>query len=143
MAATVKYFKNPGVVQRQFGHLSGTYTAATAVASSSGAGSPASLANPNGILGAGSFGAALAAGVLTITPGFVPNYVKVVNATTRVMTEWHKGMNQGDFVNTAADGVRTLATSDKLVVIETTGVVTVLADDRFTDNDTVAWEILG
>ena len=142
MPATVRYFKNPGVIQRQFGHLSGTYTAATEVASSSGAGTPATPSNPNGVLGQGSFGANLAAGVLTITPGFVPNYVKAVNVTTRVMHEWFKGMNQGDYVATAAAGTRTLATDDVLVVNETTGVVTVLATgDILDDNATIAWEI--
>jgi len=142
MPATVRYFKNPGVIQRQFGHISGTYTAATEVASSSGAGSPASVSNPNGVLGQGSFGANLAAGVLTITPGFTPTYVKFVNVTTRVMHEWFKGMNQGDYIATAAAGTRTLATDDVLVVNETTSVVTVLATgDILDDNATIAWEI--
>lgn len=142
MASTLKYFKNPGIIQRAFGHISGTYTAATEVASSSGAGSPATISNPNGVLGSGSSGASLAAGVLTITPGFVPNYVKVMNVTDRVTQEWFKGMAQGDFIETAANGVRTLETDDKLVVNETTGVVTVLADGTaITDNDTTVWEI--
>jgi len=142
MPATVRYFKNPGVIQRQFGHLSGTYTAATEVASSSGAGTPATPSNPNGVLGQGSFGANLAAGVLTITPGFVPNYVKMVNVTSQVMQEWFKGMNQGDYINTVAAGTRTLATDDVLVVNETTGVVTVLATGAILDdNATIAWEI--
>jgi hypothetical protein len=94
-------------------------------------------------LGQGSSGANLAAGVLTITPGFIPNHVKVVNVTTRVMQEWFKGMNQGDSVDTAAAGTRTLETDDMLVVNETTGVVTVTASGTFTDNETVAWELLG
>ena len=142
MPATVRYFKNAGILGRQFGHISGTYTAATEVSSSSGAGSPASVSNPNGVLGQGSFGANLAAGVLTITPGFIPTYVKAVNVTSRVMHEWFKGMNQGDYVATAAAGTRTLATDDVLVVNETTGVVTVLATgDILDDNATIAWEI--
>ena len=143
MASTLRYFKGSDVVQRHFGSLSGTYTAATDVNASSGAGSPASISVPNGTLGQGSSGANLAAGVLTITPGFIPNHVKIVNVTTRVMQEWFKGMNQGDSVDTAAAGTRTLETDDMLVVNETTGVVTVTASGTFTDNDTVAWEILG
>jgi len=141
MASTLRFFKNLGKFQRQFGHLSGTYTAASDVNASTGAGSPATLSNPNGVLGQGSSGASLAAGVLTVTPGFIPNYLKVVNVTTRVMAEWFKGMNQGDYINTAADGVRTLATDDQVVVNETTGVVTILATSRFTNNDTLVWEI--
>jgi len=143
MASTLRYFKGSDVVQRHFGALSGTYTAATDVNASTGAGSPASISVPNGTLGQGSSGASLAAGVLTITPGFIPNHVKIVNVTTRVMQEWFKGMNQGDSVDTAAAGTRTLETDDMLVVNETTGVVTVTASGTFTDNDTVAWEILG
>jgi len=143
MASTLRYFKGSDVVQRHFGSLSGTYTAATDVNASSGAGSPASISVPNGTLGQGSSGANLAAGVLTITPGFIPNHVKIVNVTTRVMQEWFKGMNQGDSVDTAAAGTRTLETDDMLVVNETTGVVTVTASGTFTDNETVAWEILG
>jgi hypothetical protein len=143
MASTLRYFKGSDVVQRHFGSLSGTYTAATDVNASSGAGSPASISVPNGTLGQGSSGANLAAGVLTITPGFIPNHVKVVNVTTRVMQEWFKGMNQGDSVDTAAAGTRTLETDDMLVVNETTGVVTVTASGTFTDNETVAWELLG
>jgi hypothetical protein len=143
MASTLRYFKGSDVVQRHFGSLSGTYTAATDVNASSGAGSPASISVPNGTLGQGSSGANLAAGVLTITPGFIPNHVKVVNVTTRIMQEWFKGMNQGDSVDTAAAGTRTLETDDMLVVNETTGVVTVTASGTFTDNETVAWELLG
>ena len=143
MASTLRYFKGSDVVQRHFGSLSGTYTAATDVNASSGAGSPASISVPNGALGQGSSGANLAAGVLTITPGFIPNHVKIVNVTTRVMQEWFKGMNQGDSVDTAAAGTRTLETDDMLVVNETTGVVTVTASGTFTDNETVAWELLG
>lgn len=144
MAATVKYFKNPGVIQRAFGHISGTYTAATEVAASSGAGSPATIANPNGVLGAGSGGASIAAGVLTITPGFVPNYVKVMNVTEKIMHEWHKGMNQGDYLKTVAAGTRTLETDDVLVVNETTGVVSILASgDALDDNDLTVWEVQG
>lgn len=142
MPSTLRFFKNPGVFQRQFGHISGTYTAATDANTSTGAGSPATITNPNGVLGQGSSGAVIAAGVLTVTPGFIPSYVKFVNATSRVMHEWFKGMNQGDYVATAAAGTRTLETDDALVVNETTGVVTVLATGAILDdNATIAWEI--
>ena len=144
MASTLRYFKGSDVVQRHFGLISGTYTAATDVNASSGAGSPASLANPNGVLGQGSAGASIAAGALTITPGFVPNYVKVMDVTTRISHEWYKGMLQGDYIKSIAAGDKSLETDDALVVNETTGVVTVLASgDALGDNDTVAWEILG
>lgn len=53
---------------------------------------------------------------VVVYPGFKPTKVTFLNVTTRVMKEWFYGMNQGDNINTAADGVRTLATSDLLDV---------------------------
>jgi hypothetical protein len=58
----------------------------------------------------------LASGVLTITVGFEPTKVKVVNVTDRLEQEWFAGMNQGDFMETASNGDKTLETDDKLVV---------------------------
>jgi len=84
---------------------------------------------------------------LTITLGFVPRYVKVINVTDRVTQEWFEGMNQGDFIETAANGVRTLETDDKLVVgavgdsgTTDEGQFTIVANGgAITDNDTVVW----
>lgn len=132
-APTVARENTNGAKYRCSGSLSGTYTAASDAYDSDGV--------------------VLASGTLTLTVGFEPTYVKVINVTDRITQEWHKGMNQGDFIETAANGTRTLETDDKLVVsISQTGsapvtikpvcTVAVLANGgAITDNDTVVWVI--
>lgn len=129
---------NTGPVQRAQGSISGTYTAASDVSTTANA--------------------AITAGVLTLTLGFVPTYFKIINATDRITQEWFKGMNSGDYFETLANGTRTLETDDKVVVALRTGaggsvsqaggsadttpsgVVTVTFDSGIcTDNDTVVW----
>lgn len=129
---------NTGPVQRAQGSISGTYTAASDVSTTTNA--------------------SIAAGVLTLTLGFVPTYFRITNVTDRIMQEWYKGMNSGDYLETIADGTRTLETDDKVVVALRTGtggsvsqsggsadttpsgVVTVTFDSGIcTDNDTVVW----
>lgn len=124
MALTnLKY--NVGVAQnRANGSLSGTYTAASVESATAGA--------------------TMASGVLTLTLGFKPKYFRIVNVTDRVTQEWFEGMNSGDFIETAANGARTLETDDKVVVDQAAGTVTVLADGTvITDNDTTVWEAVG
>lgn len=76
---------------------------------------------------------------VTITLGFVPAYFKVVNVTDRLTQEYFAGMNTGDFLETAANGDKTLETDDKLVV-NSDGTVTIVASGgAITDNDTVVW----
>ena len=135
-APTVGRTNATSVVNKNQGSLSGSYTASSDV-----------VADTDGVT--------LAAGVLTIKCTFEPTYVKVVNVTDRVTQEWHKGMNKGDFVETAANGTRSLETDDKLVVtVAVTGTapveikpvytVAVLADGgAITDSDTVVWSIEG
>lgn len=124
MAGTA-FHLNPVVApQRAVGHISGTYTAATDDFSADGV----DVTN----------------GVITITPGFVPTYVKVFNVTDGLTQEWFKGMNTGDFIESVAAGDKSLQTDDKLTVNASTGVVTITADGgAMTDNDTVVWEIVG
>ncbi|MDD3885163.1 MAG: hypothetical protein PHW66_09590 [Gallionella sp.] len=129
---------NCGPVQRTQGSISGTYTAATDVSTTTNA--------------------SIAAGVMTLTLGFVPTRFMIMNVTDRVKQEWFKGMNSGDYLETAADGTVTLETDDKVVVAIRTGaggsasqsggsadtsasgVVTVTFDSGIaTDNDTVVW----
>ena len=129
---------NCGPVQRTQGSISGTYTAATDVSTTTNA--------------------SIAAGVMTLTLGFVPTRFMIMNVTDRVKQEWFKGMNSGDYLETAADGTVTLETDDKVVVALRTGaggsasqaggsadtaasgVVTVTFDSGIaTDNDTVVW----
>lgn len=122
----------PNRVQLSF---SGTYTAATDTYTGDGV--------------------TMAAGVITINVGFVPTKVFACNLTDRITQEWFKGMNQGDFLETAANGTRTLETDDKLVVaVSTTGTAPVTFNPDatvtltvnggiMTDNDTVTVLIEG
>jgi len=64
----------------------------------------------------------------SLTPGFIPRYVKWINATDRVTHEWHEGMAAGTSLKTAANGTRTLDTSDVAISVDsTTGVITIAA----------------
>ena len=63
----------------------------------------------------------LGSGVLTLTLGFVPTHVKIINTTTRIMTEWFPPIASGTSIDTGADGVRTLNTSSKITVTSRTG----------------------
>lgn len=137
-APTVSYTRNTGPRQYAQGVFSGAYTAASDVSTTTNS--------------------TMAAGVITLTLGFVPKYFKIINVTDRVMQEWFEGMNSGDYLETVAAGTRTLETDDKVVVAIRTGtggsvsqhggsadttasgVVTVTVDSGImTDNDTVVW----
>lgn len=136
-APTVAIRKNTGPVQRTQGIFSGTYTAATDVSTTSGA--------------------TMAAGVITLTLGFVPTYFEITNVTDRIKHQWYQGMNAGDYIEQLANGTKTLETDDKVVVQVSTraggsnggggtadttpsGVVTITVDSGImTDNDTVVW----
>jgi hypothetical protein len=137
-APTNVFNRNTGPRQRAQGSISGTYTAASDVSTTANA--------------------SIAAGVMTLTLGFVPTYFKIVNVTDRVQQEWYAGMNSGDYIETAAAGTVSLETDDKVVVAIRTGsggssssaggtadttpsgVVTITFDSGIcTDNDTVVW----
>lgn len=136
-APTSTYKRNTGPVQRAQGSVSGTYTAASDVSTTTNA--------------------SIAAGVLTITLGFVPTYFKLLNVTDRIACEWYAGMNQGDYIKTIADGTATLETGDALTITPETrvggsasqsggsadtapsGVVTFTFSGITGDNDTLAW----
>lgn len=47
----------------------------------------------------------------TITLGFNPRVIQVVNETDRITNEWYEGQADGYAVRTVAAGTRTLATS--------------------------------
>ena len=134
---TYKYDKE-GVVRRARGSISGTYTASSvnsATAASTTAAATGGIANQRAV-----DDVLIASGVMTITLGFVPSHVFVLNMTDRVSQEWFAGMNSGDFLESNAGSTKSLETDDKLVVNTTTGVVTITADGgAFTDNDTMIW----
>lgn len=136
-APTSTYKRNGGPVQRAQGSVSGTYTAASDVSTTANA--------------------TVAAGVLTVTLGFVPMYVKLINVTDSLQFEWFDGMNQGDYIKTIANGTRSLETGDALTITPATraggsasqaggsadtspsGVMTFTFSGLSGDNDTLVW----
>lgn len=135
MALTNNKYNSDGTARRATGYLSGTYTAAT-VASETTKSATSNFDAVNQ--------AVIASGVLTLTLGWVPKFVRVRNVTDRLDYEWEGGMNNGDYFKTIANGTRTLETDDKLVVNVTTGVVTVdFSGLSIGDNDTVTWKAEG
>lgn len=131
MALTNMKFNVEPTVRRAQGYLSGTYTAATVTSETT----KSATSNADAVAQA-----VIASGVMTITLGWVPKRFKIENKTDRLSQEWELGMNTGDFIETAANGDRTLETDDKISVNATTGVVTVTFDGgAVTDNDTVVW----
>ena len=132
-----------GIVSQASGYISGTYTAATV--NSATAPSATAVAATGGIANQDAVAnMVIAAGVMTITLGFAPKYFKIINVTDRLTQEWFEGMNSGDFLETAANGDKTLETDDKVVVSQSAGTVVVTFDGgAATDNDTVVWEARG
>ena len=130
-APTVTRSNPSGIAQRMSGAFSGTYTAASDVY------------NSNGVV--------MGSGVITISLGFVPKYFKIINCTDRVTQEWFEGMNFGDFLETAANGDKTLETDNQIevlvadtgtapVTVKSVATVTITAaGGAMTDNDTVVW----
>ena len=156
MTITAVQRTNEVPVHKITGYMSGTYTAAsvtnalltTTNAEMSGFSAGGSTINAHAVL---------ASGVLTITPGFVPKYVRVENVTSKIMKEWRDGMNLVDNILTVANGTRTLVTSGGITVstavaggtapVTTEPVpkvtVTFTTDSLVVDNDTFIWVIEG
>jgi hypothetical protein len=54
--------------------------------------------------------------------GFTPRYLKVENVTDRISTEWYEGMAADTCIKTAANGTKTIETTNKgLTVCDTDG----------------------
>lgn len=52
----------------------------------------------------------------TITLGFTPKYVKLVNLTDRITDEWFEGMASASSLHAVATGVLTLETTNGIAV---------------------------
>jgi len=63
-----------------------------------------------------------AGGAASLTLGFEPRKIEVVNETDRVTWEWYKGQATANGIATAAAGTRTL---------ETSGLITVTGNRKF------------
>ena len=72
---------------------------------------------------------------ISVTVGFTPRYVQVVNQTTRVMFEWFEGMTAAHAIKTVAAGTRTAETSGGITVAAG-GVLTLPAPAQ---NDQIRW----
>lgn len=75
-----------------------------------------------------------------VSIGFNPGYIKVVNATTRLMLEWHEGLAASNYIKTVAAGTRTLETDGALLPNGDNTFTITLAGGGMADNDTTVWE---
>lgn len=56
------------------------------------------------------------------TTGFTPRYIKVENVTDRISTEWYEGMAADTCIKTAANGTKTIETTNQgLTVCDSDG----------------------
>jgi hypothetical protein len=53
---------------------------------------------------------------MSITTGFTPRYIRVINQTTNLQYEWYEGMTAGHMIQTATAGTRTAPTSNGFTV---------------------------
>jgi hypothetical protein len=92
---TISNSNNPGPIQRLQGY------AKFATAASDAYSSPATggAASPTIVLGSG---------VLTLTCGFIPKRVRVVNVTTRIQSEFFSGMAALSTLDTDVNGTMSL-----------------------------------
>lgn len=143
------------------GYMSGTYTAATvtnALLTTTNADANGFSVASGGVTTTLRQNVVLAAGVCTITLGFVPRRVLVTNVTQRITKEWIEGMNVTDNLLTVAAGTKTLVTDSGVllssqaaggtapVTTEPASTVTITfatGTAIVTDNDTWTYEIYG
>lgn len=74
----------------------------------------------------------------TITLGFKPRYVAVVNVTSRDMMEYFEGMADDSGVKTVAAGTRTLDVADAITV-SNAGFVMGLDTDVVVTSEQISW----
>ena len=60
--------------------------------------------------------------LMTITPGFNPRYIRVLNFTTRVEHEWRDGMGATESLKTLAAGTRSLDTNSAILIVPATAI---------------------
>lgn len=81
-------------------------------------GTTTTQANAEGIVrrASGVITAGTTATDLTITLGWQPKYFMLMGLVNLIKQEWYEGMNQGDVIETAANGTVSLETSDDIIV---------------------------
>lgn len=82
------------------------------------------------------------AAAITITTGFTPRYVRVINQTSRDMMEWFEGMTAAHGIKTVAAGTRTAVTSNG-ITSSTNGFVIGLDTDVNVTNEQLRWVAFG
>lgn len=78
----------------------------------------------------------------SITCGFKPRYVKVVNVTSRDQMEWYEGMADDSGIKTVAAGTRTLDVADAITVSES-GFTMGLDTDVVVTSEQISWVAVG
>lgn len=78
----------------------------------------------------------------TITCGFKPRYVKVVNVTSRDQMEWFEGMADDSGVKTVAAGTRTLDVADAITPT-VNGFTMGLDTDVVVTSEQISWLAMG
>jgi len=82
------------------------------------------------------------AAAITITCGFKPRYVKVLNETSRDWEEWFEGMTDAYAHKTVAAGTGTLASSNGITVADD-GFVIGLDTDINVKAEQIRWIAMG
>lgn len=82
------------------------------------------------------------AAAITITCGFEPRYVRVINTTERIMVEWFEGMADAAGIKTAAAGTRTLLTTLGITVSASGFIIGLDTDLNATDKQ-ISWIAFG
>lgn len=82
------------------------------------------------------------AAAFTITTGFQPRYVRVINQTSRDMMEWFEGMTDAHGIKTVAAGTRTAVTSNGITPAEN-GFTVGLDTDVNVTNEQIRWVAFG
>lgn len=103
-----------------------------------------SLTNDGGIqnTAVGSYLTDATAAAITITCGFEPRYVKVMNQTSGDMYEWFEGMTDAHAIKQVAAGTRAAITSLGITP-SATGFVIGLDTDVNVINEQIRWIALG
>jgi len=78
----------------------------------------------------------------TISLGFRPRYVRVVNETSRDQMEWFEGMTDTHGLKTVAAGTRTKPTSNGITVTDT-GFTMGLDTDVVVTDEQIRWQAWG
>ena len=78
----------------------------------------------------------------TVTLGFTPRVIRVVNATDRITDEYFEGLAASNVIHTVAAGTRTLDTGGHITIGTTFNGFTIHADAAI-NAKLIVWEAFG